>query len=272
MQNQAFSVRVLYLCGWILILCALSGVNYCRKDFEIGSQTTLNDTPTATPEPTDDDGLVTNTPTATPDDTEIATATRTTAPTSTSSEAALSLRQALRSLQGSASGLEKSQSGQSYPAPRARLLDGTWLGQIGNEQQEGEPSGLPASRVLQRFEGVDDDRDGITNSDEKLFGTDPLKADTDGDGVLDGIETLSGTSPVDAEFFPQDQDGDGLSDALEASIKTDPKSADSDADNLRDDLEIIYGTNPLMADSDADGLSDGKEIAIGSDPTVPDGS
>lgn len=296
MNERNTSVRILYFLGWILIVCALSGVNYCQKDFELGAQTTLSDTPTASPEPTDDNGLITET--STPTRTSAVTATATVAVTRTATAAAaIALQHLMRSATAN-SDSAISQSGQVYPAPRARLLDGTWLGQIGSEraaseqvQNDSDRDGYsdaletrlgsdpnqaashpkpPASRVLLRFEGMDDDRDGLSNSDEKLSGTDALKADSDGDAVLDGIEILSGSNPLDAEFFPQDQDGDGLSDALELSTKTNPNSSDSDDDGLRDDLEVIYSANPLDPDSDGDGVSDGKEVAVGSDPTIKD--
>ena len=43
---------------------------------------------------------------------------------------------------------------------------------------------------------LDSDQDGLTNSEEKSYGTDPYKADTDGDGYSDGIEVRSGYNPL----------------------------------------------------------------------------
>lgn len=43
---------------------------------------------------------------------------------------------------------------------------------------------------------LDSDQDGLTNSEEKVYGTDPYKADTDGDGYSDGIEVRSGYNPL----------------------------------------------------------------------------
>ncbi len=44
---------------------------------------------------------------------------------------------------------------------------------------------------------ADSDLDGLINSQEEVWGTDPLNPDTDGDGILDGIEVLNGTNPLD---------------------------------------------------------------------------
>jgi len=44
---------------------------------------------------------------------------------------------------------------------------------------------------------ADTDNDGIPDSAEASFGTDPNVADTDGDGVTDGVEVLAGTNPLD---------------------------------------------------------------------------
>ena len=45
---------------------------------------------------------------------------------------------------------------------------------------------------------IDSDCDGLTNAEEKLYGTDPNNPDTDGDGYSDGIEVASGYDPLKA--------------------------------------------------------------------------
>ncbi len=45
----------------------------------------------------------------------------------------------------------------------------------------------------------DDDFDGLNNSWEKSYGTDPLRGDTDGDGMGDWQEVRAGTDPLDAD-------------------------------------------------------------------------
>ena len=43
---------------------------------------------------------------------------------------------------------------------------------------------------------IDSDCDGLTNAEEKLYGTDPNNPDTDGDGYSDGVEVQSGYDPL----------------------------------------------------------------------------
>jgi len=45
---------------------------------------------------------------------------------------------------------------------------------------------------------TDSDCDGLTNAEEKLYGTDMSNADTDGDGYSDGVEVKSGYDPLKA--------------------------------------------------------------------------
>lgn len=42
---------------------------------------------------------------------------------------------------------------------------------------------------------LDADQDGLSDDEEKIFGTDPLKRDTDGDSYSDGVEVESGYDP-----------------------------------------------------------------------------
>ncbi len=75
------------------------------------------------------------------------------------------------------------------------------------------------------------DFDGLTNKQEKEYGTNPLLADTDMDGLEDGYEILTS--------------------------KTDPLKADTDEDGLDDYDEIELGLDPLKGDSKSDGVKDG---------------
>jgi hypothetical protein len=45
---------------------------------------------------------------------------------------------------------------------------------------------------------TDSDKDGLSNSEEAIFGTDPSKVDSDGDGYSDGAEVLSLYNPAGA--------------------------------------------------------------------------
>lgn len=58
---------------------------------------------------------------------------------------------------------------------------------------------------------IDSDHDGLTDAQEKIYGTDPNNPDTDGDGLSDGDEVLIWhTNPLNP-----DSDGDGYSDGTE---------------------------------------------------------
>ena len=101
------------------------------------------------------------------------------------------------------------------------------------------------------------DKDGLTNIQEYLARTNPLKKDSDSDGVSDAnedpdgdrltnaAEFLCGTNPLVA-----DSDGDGSSDFNE----------DADQDGLENGAEIAVGYNPQNEDSDGDGTIDSQEV------------
>jgi len=92
---------------------------------------------------------------------------------------------------------------------------------------------------------VDDpDRDGLTNGEELILGTDPYHPDTDQDGLSDGWEDSNGTDPLVYD-----------------------STSDADADGMSNLSEYIRGTDPWVTDSDGGGVDDGGEAAWGSDPT-----
>lgn len=115
--------------------------------------------------------------------------------------------------------------------------------------------------------GEDTDGDGLLNSEEPQYGTDPLNPDTDGDGLGDGDEVKTYTTdPLNV-----DTEGDGLSDGDEVLVyMTNPLIPDTDEDALTDGDEIVRQTNPLIPDTDEDALTDGAEVALGTDPLKPD--
>jgi hypothetical protein len=49
------------------------------------------------------------------------------------------------------------------------------------------------------LDDADDDADGVNNSWEQSYGTDPGTADSDGDGQTDGEEVLAGTDGLDGQ-------------------------------------------------------------------------
>ncbi|MBW1878328.1 MAG: hypothetical protein JRJ84_08205 [Deltaproteobacteria bacterium] len=84
--------------------------------------------------------------------------------------------------------------------------------------------------------GCDPDDDGLSNSKEKKYGTDPEVADTDGDGILDGEEVDIGTDPT-----LLDTDGDTYTDGEEVDFGTDP---------LDEEDRIYIGYWPYNPDKD----------------------
>jgi|GEM_PF-1759490 len=135
---------------------------------------------------------------------------------------------------------------------------------------------------------ADPDKDGLSNSQEAVLGTDPDKNDTDGDGIDDGDETgndgaldAGDTNPLDA-----DSDDDGLTDGNEiagpdgialSGDETDPLNADTDTDGLLDGLEsgattaIPGGSTPNGIEfSGTDGFIPDADPTTTTDPTNPD--
>lgn len=94
---------------------------------------------------------------------------------------------------------------------------------------------------------ADADCDGLADDVEvRVFGTDPLKADSDSDSYVDSLEVKNGFNPLG---------------------KGETASKDFDLDGLDDRLELLFGSDPTVADTDGDGFSDGKEIASTFSPT-----
>ncbi len=84
--------------------------------------------------------------------------------------------------------------------------------------------------------------DGLSNSNEFIYNTNPELQDTDGDGLHDQAEVdIHGTKPDVA-----DSDGDGLNDGDEINTHgTDPNDPDDDGDGANDGSEVDAGTDPL---------------------------
>jgi hypothetical protein len=83
---------------------------------------------------------------------------------------------------------------------------------------------------------TDTDGDGLTDSEEDLYGTDPADADTDGDGLNDYEEVMTyETDPLDT-----DSDGGSVSDYDEVQNGTDPNDSSDDVeeDVATDDTEV----------------------------------
>lgn len=143
---------------------------------------------------------------------------------------------------------------------------------------ESAPANYKLSKSVEGSNGVDEnidsDKDGLVDSLEKYFGTNPQKPDTDGDGLSDYIEIILGLNPLSKdtdrngiEDGLEDTDHDGLSNLEEIGAGTDCSKKDTDGDGLLDGDEIkVYHTSPLLKDTDGDGLSDGDEISLKLNP------
>lgn len=106
----------------------------------------------------------------------------------------------------------------------------------------------------------DPDKDGLSNLNEYLAGTNPKKKDSNHNGVRDGLEDRDKDGLVNlaevaahTKIRVADSDGNGVIDALE----------DPDQDALDNAEEWASGTNPLVADSNHNGINDGDEDADG---------
>ncbi len=98
----------------------------------------------------------------------------------------------------------------------------------------------------------DRDRDGLTECEEKLLGTDDCMGDTDGDGLPDLVEAFAGTNPLQHEQN-RDSDGDGLPNLLEVRQHTDPLSDDlAFAASRSYAYEVSEQPIPPTGSSDAD--------------------
>jgi NADPH-dependent curcumin reductase CurA len=102
--------------------------------------------------------------------------------------------------------------------------------------------------------GADGDNDGLTDTEEGEFGTDPADADSDDDGLLDGEEKAAGTSGT-----KPDTDGDGIFDGTEAGKGCDNGDTNSKVGNCVPDADPSTTTDPTKKDTDAGSKADGNE-------------
>jgi len=127
-------------------------------------------------------------------------------------------------------------------------------------QNSRSPIEAGALAAIQADPGVDADRDGMSNVQERLLGANPLSSSPQA-GLLEigGFEL-----PLNDAT---DTDGDGLTDYTEAILGTLAEFVDSDGDGVDDPVELAgfeyngqtwYG-DPLEMDTNRDGIDDGRE-------------
>jgi hypothetical protein len=85
--------------------------------------------------------------------------------------------------------------------------------------------GLNPNNAADAFEDLD--RDGVSNRDEAIAGTNLRDADSDDDTLLDGEELRPGADGFITNPLSADTDGDGVRDALEVSSGSNPSDASS---------------------------------------------
>lgn len=115
------------------------------------------------------------------------------------------------------------------------------------EDADSDGDGLPDAWEVQHFGSIDytnaaqdTDKDGVSNLNEYLNGTDPNQKDTDGDGVNDGDDAF----PLDPSEW-EDTDGDGIGN------NSDPDIDGDGVLNAQDNCP--FHSNPDQVDTDGDG-------------------
>lgn len=96
----------------------------------------------------------------------------------------------------------------------------------------------------------DSDQDGLSNDEEKLYGTDETKKDTDGDGYSDGVEIESGYDPL------KPAPGDKIIKESSTIVPSEPYAAADGETNL---TEQVSSEIALMVKNTGES---GKDISI----------
>lgn len=85
----------------------------------------------------------------------------------------------------------------------------------------------------------DSDSDGLSDTDEAYFGSNPNDPDTDNDGLLDGTEVDLFTGGSCLNLLDPDSDNDTLTDGDEVTMGTSPCDIDTDGDGIADPLDAL---------------------------------
>lgn len=100
----------------------------------------------------------------------------------------------------------------------------------------------PQAGLNQSSEKIDQDNDGLRDSEEAKYGTNSFSADTDNDGLTDS-EEIKRYHTYPTQY---DSDGDGISDGDEVlRWSSNPLKFDSNNDGIDDKTSIIQGYNPM---------------------------
>jgi hypothetical protein len=299
-------LRILVLVAFALVM---SGVNYCREDYEIGAQSSASPTPSAEDDDEgdpnddgseDDDDGANSTPTSEP----TASSTRTPSPEPTeeptteptvsavvNGETAIARTVEGRSIITGLSELEsETNAGQRAGSGSGTLSDSSETVDVtGAAAEQGDITGgglVPAPANAAELPKNTLDVGNWLGQAYSEQGVDGI--DSDGDGYSDTLESDFASDPNSADSMPEgavtslvarfrniDDDLDGVNNNEERAAGTDPNSADTDGDGVRDGAEILSGSNPTDADDkpqdqDGDGLSDVYEASLGTSATSPD--
>lgn len=111
----------------------------------------------------------------------------------------------------------------------------------------------------------DTDGDGLNDGIEvyRTY-TDPLRIDTDNDGVKDGDEDFDNDGITNLEEKSYGTDCDNIDSDFDSLSDYDEINGVKSKDGL-----YTYHTNPLSEDTDGDGLRDETELKLGLNPTNP---
>ena len=105
--------------------------------------------------------------------------------------------------------------------------------------------------------GPDTDGDGLPDSEEPTYGTDPSDPDTDDDGLSDGDEVAAGTDPT-----AWDTDGDGVPDGDEVFLGTDPTTPDSACADTSAEARLVRVPVDIILVIDSSGSMNGEIEAV----------
>ena len=107
---------------------------------------------------------------------------------------------------------------------------------LGRDKNKTNKDNLSLGLIVDLDADYDSDMDGISNKDEKKYGTDALVVDTDMDGLVDGYEiNNSKTDPLKV-----DSDNDGLNDLNEVILGYDPNDEKSNNKDKKDNYSFKY--------------------------------